>query len=168
MARARIVLKGSHQIQFHNLFSQTDEPIGAERSDSEILDEFLAFLRIQGVERHVDFPYVYEKIADKWEDIPQAAKDFKPGKIWGDYAVDVGVHVKNQRLPGGYHITVDEVGGAVYVHYDAFDPSKGLVDIIYHVLYDMGRYSSSNLTTNQVVGSSNHFRRLMSQSDIEP
>lgn len=38
-------------------------------------------------------------------------------------ADDLGDHIQNQRLPGGYHLTVDEDQLGVFVHHDFHDPT---------------------------------------------
>ena len=43
----------------------------------------------------------------------------------GSIVDDMGHHIKNQRLPGGYHLSVDIPGGPVNLHFDAHDPLKG-------------------------------------------
>lgn len=97
----------------------------AGSGDRKPFDRFMDFVRGQGVERTADDPFVHERIADTWEDVPQEVRDYEPGGWWNEAtnADDLGNHYTNQRLPGGYHITTEKAGGSVSVHLDAHDPT---------------------------------------------
>jgi len=98
--------------------------------------EFMDFLSKQGVERtDVSEPFRIEKIADDWMNLPESVREYEPENLWGKFVDDMGNHEQNQRLPGGYHVTVDD--GSVYVHYDVHDANAGPKENIKHVLNEV-------------------------------
>lgn len=100
------------------------------------LNRFLSWLSTQGVERKADQPFIHEKIADSWNQLPEAVRNFEP-KGFGGLVDDLGNHSHNQRLPGGYHLSTEGNDSAVHVHYDAFDPLKGPSEVYFHWYYEV-------------------------------
>jgi RHS repeat-associated protein len=87
-------------------------------------DDFMDFVRKQGVERGENDPFLHERIADEWNGIPERVRNYEPDNWWGRRADDRGLHNENQRLPGGYHVTQDDQADGVYVHQDSHDSTR--------------------------------------------
>jgi hypothetical protein len=102
-------------------------------------------LHQQGVERKVTDPFKVETIAAKWSDLPESIRDWSPGDWWGDHVHSSGDHRQNQRLPGGYHLTVDGNDPQVHLHYDAYDPLQGPVQTLEHWYYEVRRLNNGSL-----------------------
>lgn len=95
-------------------------------------NRFMEFLSKQRINRGAFDPWIFEKIADSWNQLPKSIRTYEPKSWWGQIVDDMGNHAGNQqRLPGGYHLTVDE-GGVVWVHKDFHDPLKGISETINH------------------------------------
>jgi hypothetical protein len=96
------------------------------------------FIKQQGVERkNQNEPFKFEKIADDWNDLPSSVRNYEPSSDTGvyghgDIVDDMGSHPKNQRLPAGYHLSV-ESDGKVYVHHDFYDPANGYRETANHI-----------------------------------
>ena len=88
-------------------------------------ENFMNFIRRQEVEREAHEPFIVEEIAENWDDLPEVVRNWEPDDPWGQYVDDRGNHEENQRLPGGYHLTVDEPDGPVNLHFDRHDPLTG-------------------------------------------
>ena len=113
------------------------------RQEAEF-DRFMIFVRNQGVERKVGDDFNSEIIAENWDDLPEAVRNYEPGG-YGSIVDDRGYHIENQRLPGGYHLTVNKPGGVVSVHFDAHDPLKGPVENYKHWYNEVRRIDSGKL-----------------------
>ncbi|NHN38974.1 RHS repeat-associated core domain-containing protein [Pseudomaricurvus alcaniphilus] len=96
-------------------------------------NKFMGFVRAQGVERGASDDFIFEQIASDLSDLPDVIlDDWEPGGIYAPLVDDLGDHVFNQRLPGGYHLTVDHDIPGVQLHYDAHDPMAGPLENIMH------------------------------------
>jgi hypothetical protein len=58
-------------------------------------------------------------------------------------------HKISQRLPGGYHLSVDEDAGNVLLHYDAYDPLQDPIAQVLHVLCEVGPLKNGGLQEHQ-------------------
>jgi hypothetical protein len=112
--------------------SEIQRDVDAQKSES---DKFMNFMKKQGVERQANEPFIFEKIADDLSDLPDHIRNSEPVSIWGKIVDDMGNHSFNQRLPGGYHLSVDQ--GAVNLHFDAFDPLNGPISTIQHGIFEV-------------------------------
>ena len=124
--------------------SPASKPMGASGQKSEF-DRFMDFTRKQSVERSADEDYTVEIIADRWEDLPTSIRGYEPGDSYGNFVDDKGHHIRNQRLPGGYHLTVDVPGGPVNLHFDAYDPLKGPIENYRHWANEVRKINSRTL-----------------------
>ena len=97
---------------------------GGEAANDEFA-EGMEFVKKQGVERSANEDFKAETVAQSLDDVPESIRNYEPGDAYGNFVDDKGHHLWNQRLPGGYHLTVDEVNGPVNLHYDAHDPLQG-------------------------------------------
>jgi hypothetical protein len=109
-----------------NYFDKKNEERKARKiQEANEFNDFMGFLDEQGVRR--DDPmsaFKYEKIAEKWENLPKSVRNFNPKEFWAKLVARLGLHFGWQlRLPGGYHIA--EEHGGVYVHHDVNDPLEG-------------------------------------------
>ena len=97
-------------------------------------DQFKDFLSEQGVDRKASEPFIHEKIAGSKNDLPESVLNFEPDGPWNwmTNADDKGNHIWNQRLPGGYHLTIDKGLEGVYVHQDYHDPTRSLSHALNH------------------------------------
>ena len=97
--------------------------VKATREDD--LEAFIEALKSIAAEEDVikgiDDPYVLEPIAHSWKHIPDSVKNYSTKDPYKDWASGQGNHLKNKRFEGGYHIGVDEEGGPVELHFDAWD-----------------------------------------------
>ncbi|GEM_PF-6228113 len=66
-----------------------------------------------------------------------------------------------KRLPGGYHIGADQLGGPVYVHYDAFNPINGPPDFLAHGVFEVARIPTYAVSSGPVGFESGQIRRLI-------
>jgi hypothetical protein len=104
-------------------------------------DKFMDFLKKQGVERkNQNESFKFEKIADNWNDLPSSIRNYEPSSStgvygYGDMVDDLGSHPKNQRLPEGYHLSVEN-DGKVYVHHDFYDPLNGYGETAGHIVLE--------------------------------
>ena len=99
-----------------------------EHEDGEEFDRFMRFVRGQGGERESwNDPFIHELIATDWMQLPDEIRNYEPEGWWNDTfnVDDIGHHDLNQRLPGGYHLTVDARHPGVHVHHDVHDPVVG-------------------------------------------
>ena len=104
-----------------------------EKQGQSEFDRFTnEFVRRQGVEREWYEDIKVEIVAENIDVLPASVRNFEPGDAIGNIVDDQGLHFWNQRLIGGYHLTVDKLGGPVYLHFDAFDPLVGVGSTIGH------------------------------------
>ena len=91
------------------------------------LDEFMEFARVQGVARSANEPFTFEKVADNWNQLPTSVRYLEPKGFWNSLvnADDFRNHPNNQRLPEGYHLATEVLGGNVFIHQDAYDQTVG-------------------------------------------
>jgi len=84
-------------------------------------------------------------VAGKWSDLPKSVRDYEPGG-YGSIVDDLGDHIQNQRLPGGYHLSVDAIKGPVNLHFDAYDPLNGPIDNYRHWYHEVRQIHNGSLT----------------------
>ena len=116
-----------------------------------MFERFTVFVRMQNVERTPFQDFQVEQVAGSLDKIPDSIKDFEPGDFWGNYVDDEGHHIWNQRLPGGYHLTVDVTNGPVNLHFDAYDPLKGLKETNQHWYWEVRRIGVGKLKVHDPV-----------------
>jgi hypothetical protein len=105
---------------------------GLGASDKEEFEDFMQFTHNQGVERTNYYDsFIHEKIADNWDQLSLSVRNYEP-ILWGGVVDDLGNHDVNQRLPDGYHLTVDANYPGVYVHYDVINPLRSPSDTALH------------------------------------
>jgi len=141
-----------------------DERWKKPQDDKTKVKDFIEKLKILGIERGADDPFKEVKIFDRWEDVPDYIRNYKPGDSFGNYVADRGNHVLGQmkRLPGGYHIGVDKLGGQVYAHFDAFDPLKGFFpETVAHGVFEVARIPTTTVSSGPVGFESGQVRRLI-------
>jgi hypothetical protein len=102
------------------------------------------FVKSNGVERKAADDFVVEQVAENWKALPESVAGYEPAG-YGGIVDDLGNHLRNQRLPGGYHLTVDLEGGPVNLHFDAYDPLNGPIANYKHWYYEMRRINSGGL-----------------------
>ena len=115
------------------------------KSQSDNADEFLSFIRNQGIERKWWEDVIVERIAENLDDIPEGIRNWEPDDVWGRFVDDKGNHLWNQRLPGGYHLSVDRPNGPVNLHQDAMDPLKGPLHTYNHWQLEVQRINTSDM-----------------------
>ena len=79
------------------------------------------------------------------DDVPESIRNYEPSDAYGGFVDDKGHHLWNQRLPGGYHLTVDEVNGPVNLHYDAHDPLQGPIESFKHWYHEVKPINDGNI-----------------------
>ena len=133
------VYTGNDPVNYVDLWGLATE----DAPQTDVFESFMDFIREQGVEReNPTDPFIQEKVADSWEEgIPEVVRDHEPGTFWGNIVDDQGNHQQNQRLPGGYHLTVDRNEEQVYVHHDVHDPTSGFAEFLSH----LGEVNSESL-----------------------
>ena len=120
------------------------------------LQSFLNFLADQGVtKQNPSDPFIFEKIADSWDNLPDDVKNYVPPTEWGRISYKLGDHKGRQlRLPNGYHIaeefdhTTKEFLG-VYVHRDSYNALNGIAENILHSLGEDMRTPPANAYRNE-------------------
>jgi hypothetical protein len=115
----------------------------AAQQESEF-DRFNKFVRKQGVERRAGEDFIVEQVASKWNDLPASIRNYEPGG-YGSIVDDKGHHIENQRLEGGYHLSVDVTNGPVNLHFDAYDPLKGPIENYKHWYHEVRRINNGSL-----------------------
>ena len=85
--------------------------------------------------------------AQSLDDVPESIRNYEPGDAYGNFVDDKGHHLWNQRLPGGYHLTVDEVNGPVNLHFDAHDPLQGSIENFKHWYHEVKPINVKNETS---------------------
>ncbi|MDD4295234.1 MAG: hypothetical protein PHP69_06970 [Candidatus Omnitrophica bacterium] len=86
-------------------------------------DAFILFVAKQGVERSVSTQdFICEKIADRWEALPLAIRNYEHNDPWKDFVSNFGDYKHMVRLPFGYHVVVYNSREGVYVHQDVYNP----------------------------------------------
>ncbi|MFA7114855.1 MAG: hypothetical protein WC214_05280 [Candidatus Omnitrophota bacterium] len=92
------------------------------------------FIRNQGIERrNVTDTFICEKICDDINELSIGIREYQYETTWGSFVGKMGAHDYGIRLPGGYHITVDEGHEGVYLHYDVKDPLR-VSEVIGHFI----------------------------------
>jgi RHS repeat-associated protein len=124
------------------------DPWGLSASDKTTnkdpeFEEFMDFLHQQGVYRvNPEDEFIFEKIDSNWDNMPKSVREYEPGTFWGNIVDDMGNHPQNQRLPDGYHISLEK-DGYVYVHRDTIDPTNGLIETILHNIKEVLTHPSA-------------------------
>jgi hypothetical protein len=108
-------------------------------------DKFMKFTKSQGVERKPGDDFTVEQVAEKWSALPKSVRDYEPDSWYGKIVDDKGHHIENQRLPGGYHLSVDVTDGPVNLHFDAYDPLKGPGPNYNHWYHEVRRINNGKL-----------------------
>lgn len=117
--------------------------LGVDPKDVQNTDQFqeyMDFVKKQGVERTADQPFILEKVHDSLDGVPDFIKNYEPKDAWGGLADDLGAHGWNQRLPGGYHLGIDKGDPNVYLHFDAYNPLNGPVSTVQHGVFEVYRH----------------------------
>jgi len=81
-------------------------------------------------------PFRHFPVAPNRDALPNRG-NYDVGNRWGNLVDDSGLHGWNQRIPGGWHLTVDEGhGNTVWAHYDAYDSTAGFLQNVQHMYYE--------------------------------